>query len=236
MIRHIIVFGSIIIVLVGGNVHPQVSLSEAMAASGNVEEFVHQIYYEGVPYEQASQYGPDDVPKLLNMLKDPNEKLYWSNIIVTLGIIGDDRAVAPLLEVLESSGDQAKPEDFATKSSVLMSLGYLINKSQNEKALAYLTAHCTPEGWVGSNLLKAEGLQASTDERSQQLSNLAVIGLALSGHPEAQATLRSLRENAKAMGTTSYARQLTSIVDEAITACDTVAEGGLAAYYKKTKR
>ncbi len=236
MIRHIIVFLSIIIVLIGGSVHPQVSLAEAMAASGTVEEFVHQIYYEGVPYEQASQYGRDDVPKLLTMLKDPNEKLYRSNIIVTLGIIGDDRAVDPLLEVLESSGDQSKPEDFASKSSVLMSLGYLINKSQNEKALAYLTAHCTPEGWLGSNLLKAEGLQASTDERSQQLSNLAVIGLALSGHPEAQATLRSLRENVKALGTTSYARQLTPIVDEAITACDTVAEEGLAAYYKKTKR
>ncbi len=233
MIRHTIVFLSIIIVLLGGSLYPQIALSEA---SGNVEEFVRQIYYEGIPYEQASHYGHEDVPKLLAMLEDPKEKLYRSNIIVTLGIIGDDRAVEPMLDLLESSGKQLKPEDFASQSSVLMSLGYLINKTQNEKALAYLKKHTTPEGWQGSNLTRVEGFQASTDERSQQLSTLAVIGLALSGHPEAQTTLRSLGEDVKALGTTAYARQLTPIVAEAIKACDTVAEEGLAEYYKKKKR
>jgi len=236
MIRHIIMFYSIFFVLMGGSVHIQMSVSEAMAAPGNVEEFVQEIYFEGIPYEQASQYGQDDVPKLLAMLKDPNKKAYRSNIIVTLGIIGDDRAVEPMLEVLDSAGDQFKPEDFAAKSSVLMSLGYLINKSQNEKALAYLKSHTTPEGWQGSQLTTAEGLQASTDERSQQLSTLAVIGLALSGHPEAKNTLRSLGENVKALGPTKFAKQMSSVVDEAMKAHETIAKDGLAAYYQKAKR
>jgi len=240
MIRHAIMFFSIVLVLMGGSVHTQVSVAEAMAPAGqtpkNVEEFVQQIYFEGVPYEKASQYGPDAVPKLLAMLKDPNEKAYRSNIIVTLGIIGDDRALEPMLKVLESDGDQLKPEDFAAKSSVLMSLGYLINKSQNEKALAYLKSHTTPEGWQGSKLTTAEGLQASTDERSQQLSTLAVIGLALSGHPEAKNILRSLGENVKAMGTTTFARQMSSVVDEAMKAHEAIAKEGLAAYYQKAKQ
>ena len=92
MIRHAIIFYSIILVLIGGDVNNQVSASEAMASTGqpamSVEEFVHQIYFEGLPYDKASQYGPDAVPKLLAMLKDPNEKPYRSNIIVTLGVIG----------------------------------------------------------------------------------------------------------------------------------------------------
>ena len=240
MIRHAILFFSIIFVLMGGSVHNQVAVSGAMASNGqspgSVEEFVQQIYFEGIPYDQASQYGQDDVPKLLAMLKDPNEKAYQSNIIVTLGIIGDDRALEPMLEVLESDGDQLKPEDFAAKSSVLMSLGYLINKSQNEKALAYLKSHTTPEGWQGSKLTTAEGLQASTDERSQQLSTLAVIGLALSGHPEAKNTLRSLGENVKAMGPTTFAKQMNSVVDEALKAHESISKEGLAAYYQKSKR
>jgi PBS lyase HEAT-like repeat-containing protein len=236
MIRHTIVFYSIIVVLMGGGVYTTVSVSEAMAASENVEEFVQQIYFEGIPYDQASQYGPDDVPKLLAMLNDPKNKSFQSNIIVTLGIIGDDRAVEPLIEVLESSGDQLKQEDFAAKSSVLMSLGYLINKSQNEKALAYLKSHTTPQGWQGSKMITAEGLQASTDERSQQLSTLAVIGLALSGHPEAKNALRSLGENVKAMGPTTFAKQMNSVVDEAMKAHETVAKEGLAAYYQKAKQ
>lgn len=236
MIRHTIVFYSIIVVLMGGGVYTTVSVSEAMAASGNVEEFVQQIYFEGIPYDQASQYGQDDVPKLLAMLNDPKNKSFQSNIIVTLGIIGDDRAVEPMIEVLESNGDQLKQEDFAAKSSVLMSLGYLINKSQNEKALAYLKSHTTPEGWQGSKMINAEGLQASTDERSQQLSTLAVIGLALSGHPEAKNALRSLGENVKAMGTTTFAKQMSSVVDEAMKAHESIAKEGLAAYYKKAKQ
>ena len=240
MIRQAILFFSIIFVFMGGSVHTQVSVSEAMTsadqAPGSVEEFVHQIYFEGVPYKQASQYGQDDVPKLLAMLKDPNEKAYRSNIIVTLGIIGDDRAVEPMIDVLESDGDRLMPEDFAAKSSVLMSLGYLINKSQNEKALAYLKTHTTPEGWQGSKMITAEGLQASTDERSQQLSTLAVIGLALSGHPEAKNALRSLEENVKAMGPTTFAKQMNSVVDEAMKAHEFIAKEGLAAYYQKAKR
>lgn len=240
MIRETIIFSSIIFVLMGGSVQTQVSVAEAMAQAGqtpgSVEEFVQQFYFEGVPYDQASQYGQDAVPKLLAMLNDPKEKAYRSNIIVTLGIIGDDRAVEPMLNVLEGGGDQLKPEDFAAKSSVLMSLGYLINKSQNEKALAYLKSHTTPEGWQGSQLTTAEGLQASTDERSQQLSTLAVIGLALSGHPEAKTTLRSLGENVKAMGTTKFAKQMGSVVDEAMKAHETIAKDGLAAYYQKAKR
>ena len=155
---------------------------------------------------------------------------------MTLGIIGDERAVEPMLEVLETAGDQLKPEDFASKSSVLMSLGYLINKSHNQKALAYLQSHATPEGWRGSQLTTAEGLQASTDERSQQLSTLAVIGLALSGHPDAKTTLESLGESVKAMGTTTFARQMSSVVDEAMKAHEVIAIDGLAAYYRKTKQ
>jgi len=236
MIRQTIVFCSMIVVLLGSSVFTQLAFSEAMAAPVNVEAFVQQIYFEGIPYEQASQYGQDDVPKLLAMLKDSKNKSFRSNIIVTLGIIGDERAVEPMLEVLESAGDQLKPEDFAAKSSVLMSLGYLINKSQNQKALAYLKSHSTPEGWQGSHLTTAEGLQTSTDERSQQLSTLAVIGLALSGHPEAKTTLRSLGENVKAMGTNTFAKQMSSVVDEAMKAHEAIAKEGLAAYYQKSKQ
>ena len=233
MIRQTIVFYSMIGVLMGSCLFSELAFSEAIAAPENVEEFVEQIYFEGIPYEQAAQYGQDDVPKLLAMLKDSKKKAFQSNIIVTLGIIGDERAVEPMLEVLESAGEQLKPEDFAAKSSVLMSLGYLINKSQNQKALDYLKSHSTPEGWRGSQLTTAEGLKASTDEQLQQLSTLAVIGLALSGHPDAKTTLRSLSESVKAMDATTFARQMTLVVDEAIKAHEVIAKDGLAAYYKK---
>ena len=74
MIRQAIVFYSMIAVLMGNSLFLEAAFSEAIAAPENVEEFVEQIYFEGIPYEQASQYGQDDVPKLLAMLKDSKKK------------------------------------------------------------------------------------------------------------------------------------------------------------------
>ena len=238
MIRQVITFFLIIVASLGMGVHVHVAISEAMSSAQapmKVEDFVQEIYFEGVPYEEASLYGEEAVPKLLAMLKDPKKKAFQSNIIVTLGIIGDERAVGPMIDVLEGGDEQLKSEDFAAKSSVLMSLGYLINKSQNKKALDYLKEHMTPKGWQGSKLTRAEGLQASVDERSQQLSTLAVIGLGLSGHPEAKNALKSLGENVKALGTAKFAKQMTSVVEEAMKAHESIVKKGLKAYYKKLK-
>jgi len=66
----------------------------------DVKEFVRRIFIEGVPYEEARKYGPTDVPTLLKMLADPKEEAYRTNIVVTLGIIGDERAVDPLIAFL----------------------------------------------------------------------------------------------------------------------------------------
>ena len=70
-----------------------------------VESFVRQTFVHGVPYATASQYGPDTVPKLLAMLNDPAEKDYWANIVITLGMIGDARAVDALIAFVEKGGD-----------------------------------------------------------------------------------------------------------------------------------
>ena len=203
-----------------------------------VKEFVHQFFFRGVPYAEAAMYGPDAVPTLLAMLDDPKEKPYWSNIAVTLGAIGDERAVDPLIAFIEEGGDTMTREEFSAKSSVLMSLGYLINKSKNEKALSYLKGHITPEGWQETKMATAQarGFQASTDERTQQLSTLAILGLALSGHPSAKATLNSLNEDVRASGSTQFAKQINSVVAEALKAHDTIAQDGLESYYQQSKR
>lgn len=231
----------IILIIVLGNLGNTSSWSMASPAETDsptmsVEEFVHQIYFEGTPYSEAAKYGPENVSTLLAMLKDPNEKPYWSNIVVTLGAIGDDRAVDPLIGFLEQKGDSLTREEFLAQSSVLMSLGYLINKSKNEKALSYLKAHIRPKEWEDSNLARAPGFQASTDQLTQQLSTLAIIGLALSGHPSARDTLNSLNEDVRAMDPTPFASQMNSVVGEALQAHDTIATEGLDMYYKKSKR
>ena len=219
---------------------PAMSMNSAREAGHSnmpVKDFVHQFYIEGIPYAEAAKYGPDAVPTLLAMLDDPQEKPYWSNIVVTLGAIGDERAVDPLIAFVEKGGDTMTREEFQAKSSVLMSLGYLINKSNNEKALSYLKAHLSPEGWRESNMAtaRAQGFKASTDLRTKQLSTLAVLGLALSGHPSAKSSLNFLNQGVRDMAPTAFTKQMTSVVTEALKAHETIARDGLESYYQKAK-
>ncbi len=239
MNRHIFGRSIMILVLLGGCTNSRALAAGPKRAMGeatmNVQEFVHQVFIEGVPYAEAAKYGSDDVPTLLAMLNEPQEKAHWSNIAVTLGIIGDDRAVDPLINFLEGNGETASREDFAARSSALMSLGYLINTSKNAKALAYLKGHMTPKGWRGSKMVTVGALQASQDARSQQLSTLAILGLALSGDPLAKEALESLQKGMRTEAPSAFARQTDSMVTEALKAHEIIAKEGLKAYYQKAK-
>jgi len=62
-----------------------------------IEEFVQRVYIHSVPYAEASKYDASEVPSLLKMLQSPGEQEHWSNIVATLGIIGDERAVEPVI-------------------------------------------------------------------------------------------------------------------------------------------
>jgi len=127
------------------------------------------------PPEEAYRYDASVAPILLRMMNDPREQDYWSNIVTTLGIIGDENAVEPMIEFIEK-GKVGQPWNRSkAKESATTSLGYLINRSGNQRTLDYLIGNMTPRP-------RPDG----------DLSKYAVMGLALSGHPKAAAALKSL--------------------------------------------
>lgn len=89
-----------------------------------------------MPYEKAVKYDASVVPTLLEMLNDPTEQDYWSNIVVTLGMIGDESAAEPMIEFIEK-GKEGTPmrSQYRAKTSAIMALGYLINKSGSPRVL-----------------------------------------------------------------------------------------------------
>lgn len=197
----------------------------------DIRDFVHQIYYQGVPYEEANAYDPEVVPTLLEMLNDTTETTYWANIAVTLAIIGDERAVDPLIAFIES-GAEGTVDDavYRAKSSAVMALGYLINKTGNQAALDYLVASLNPEVWETQRDVGFRGeFQASTDERDANLSTMAMLGLALSGRPEAAEALRNVPTPRFGEGMQA---QVTSVRDAALEALQEIQDKGLEGYYE----
>jgi predicted alpha/beta hydrolase len=204
----------------------------------DVKDFVRQIFIEGVPYDVANKYGSSDVPTLLEMLNDAAQERYWPNIVVVLGIIGDDSVVAPLISFIEADAIERAltDEHYRAKTSALMSLGYVINKTGNQQALNYLKESLDPQIWAVRGVGGRAPFQASTAERNTDLSKHALLGLALSGHPAAAEALRSMKRPAQTSSQQAFQVQMDDLISEALKENQKIANQGLADYYRNAQK
>lgn len=203
------------------------------AQAVDIREFVRRTYIHGLPYEEASRYGPSVVPALLAMLDAPGEEPHWTNIVAVLGIVGDDRVVKPLQDFAsEGVGELSHPQ-YRAKNSVPVALGYLGHKTGNREALDYLLASLDPNVWDGRGFAWASPYHPTTLERNEHLTEMAIIGLALSGRPRAGDALGSL-QGGEVMGAAQRAR-FSTLVAEALSTYEIVSRFGLAEYYRRAR-
>jgi FG-GAP-like repeat len=215
---------------------PQPQLAGAPAQM-DIRDFVRQVFIHGVPFEEASRYDPSAVPTLLAMLRDPAEEDFWATIAVVLGMIGDERVVEPMISFIQSGAGPAgpSPAEYRAKTSALMSLGYLVNRTGNQRALNYLQESVRPDAWAARNMAGTAPFQASTAERDIDLSKHAILGLALSGRPEAAQTLRSLQQPAGTDAARAFQAQIRDLVSEALNEHQRVSSQGLSDYYRTNR-
>lgn len=201
-----------------------------------IKDFVRLTFIHGVQYEEATKYGSDAVPTLLAMLADPAEEQQWPNIVVVLGMLGDERAVDPLIAFVGKGAEGVLSEaHYRAKTSAVMSMGYLINKTGNRKALTYLKESVETSVWTKRETAWTSPFHPAASERNLRLSKMAILGLALSGHPEARETLRSLQQPATTAAAREFQAQVGDLVSEALNAHEAIAKEGLAGYYRKSK-
>lgn len=197
-----------------------------------IEDFVRRRFYEGVPYKLVQRYDQDSVPVLLDMLDDPAESQAWSNIVVTIGMLGDDRAVAPLIEFIERDLASMDRSQYRAKTSAIMALGYIINKSGNEDALSYLSESLSPETWSSRRVDGIAPYQSDVEERNRDFSKAAVLGLALAATPDARAALSSLKSLGRSPGDRQFRDTNAELIESAVRESREIQGLGLADYYR----
>lgn len=201
----------------------------------DIKDFVRQVFIHGVPYNKANKYDSSVVPTLLEMLADQTEEEHWVNVAVVLEIIGDERAVDPLIAFIEKRGENDMSRSiYVAKTSALMGLGYLINKTGNEKALNYLKQSSVPETWQARGIADISPWQASMEERNRDLSKYAIFGLALSGHASAAEHLQALQRPGDTEARRAFQREVRDVVSEGLKTNREIARDGLATYYQKS--
>lgn len=203
----------------------------AEVASTQVRKFVQHKYIHGVPFEEASRFGPEVTPELVAMLEDREFLPYWDNVAVTLGVAGSEGATRPLLEFIASDGPRKlTPEEFDAKTAAVTALGFLANRNADKLALGYLIDGLDPNEWNERGLAWSSPFHENDDERNLQLTRLAINALALSGQPSAGKALQALKE--KHGVPYAFNQGVLSQVDEALEAHEEIRKEGLAAYYK----
>jgi HEAT repeat protein len=169
--------------------------SDSGRAEPDIKAFVRVLYDHGVPYTDAIRFDKGVVPILIGMLNDPSERKWWDNIVVTLGYIGDEHAVDPLIDFLERDvKGELEPEVWSAMLSVHRALGNIAAQG-SDKALNYLITSTTPETWQAKALpWKVQGL--SGEKLHTPLIKSAIVGLGISAHPRAIQVLQQMQTSA----------------------------------------
>jgi hypothetical protein len=214
-------------------------IDSQITISNTVHTFVHKMYIEGVPFNEVAKIPADTaLPILSAMLNEPREEESLPNIVVTLGMLGDKRAVETLIDFSTRSEKHSKLSraQAIAKTSAVMSLGYIVNKTGDLEALTFLKEGVDPNVWASRNLKWKSDLYPNITDRNNQLAIMSVLGLGISGHPETQKILRDLKNPAVNSRFDVMRKTLPSIdgvVDEAIKAHAQISRYGLKKYYTK---
>ncbi len=192
------------------------------STAGNVDAFVLRLYVEGVPFESARALGPAALPRLRQLLSDPGNRVYASNIVGVMGIIGEDGTAETLINFVEGNRNRAlDPDTYRASLTAVMSLGYLANRgdasamsflSNSARALATASPATTPD-------LRLEPVAVGQN---------AVLGLGLSGRPEGAQVLQELR-NARIEARIPGAAEL---LTNSQTTLDRVRQQGVGSLYR----
>jgi HEAT repeat protein len=124
------------------------------AAPPDIRDYVRFQPFERDAYRELStSYDASATPALISMLDSEAEETNWEKAAYALGAIGDQRAVEALIAFVEKPRpSRTSKADVDARSGAIQSLGFLVNRTGNERALTYLIDGLTPEVWRERNI------------------------------------------------------------------------------------
>jgi len=202
-------------------------------AQQTVQGFVKAIYAEGVPYQQARAFGPAAVNELLTLLNDPSMADARSNIVVTLGMIGGDKAEDELRQlVARGTGKLTQPE-FTLRLNAQMALGYAANVAKTIVTLDYLIASLQSGVWDS----RVSWQPPNGGSPFPRLRERSIMALGLSGKPQAGNALEQLlKGEGGGRGGAPLTRSDQEVVKEALLANQYLRTHSLAQYFVEYRR
>lgn len=209
------------------------SYADAQQASDELLAFVNTLYIHGLPIADAqARFDVSDVPGLLGLLDDPAEEKYLRNIVMMLGLVGDERATAALINYLDTAPVGLITQGrFKGISLALPALGFLAGRGDAD-ALRFLIARAdSPSAWSG-NRLRWTLATAPTDYLPHYMTKMAIQGLSIASTAEADTALQGLQSRVQNGALPDHYR---NDVSEATARSLRIKQSGVAAAYLTTE-
>ena len=105
---------------------------------------------------------------------------------MTLGMIGDIRALSPLQQFITTGASTVSRDVFVAKRSAIVALGYLYFKTRDQRVLDFLIGGTQPSFWSGRVSWR---LTDDAADRDRSLAMIAIQALGVTGSAEAIAAL-----------------------------------------------
>lgn len=157
-------------------------------AAPDLTGFIRQHYFHGTPYAEARKYR-GEVSTLLGYLRNPEYAEYWSNVVLTLGIIADAKARKPLVEFIEARKTPLSRSEMIDKQSAVVALGYLYRGKADRKILRYLERGLEAGEWRKRLAMPVAKDASDSLLLDRQLAIASLQALGITGSKRAAATL-----------------------------------------------
>ncbi|MFT4807827.1 MAG: hypothetical protein ACI9LX_001150 [Paraglaciecola sp.] len=201
----------------------------------DIVDYVQQVFVEGLPYEEASQYDSSNANILNQMLRQSEYVEHWGKIAVLMEIIGEETVIDDIIDFIENDpyGHFGEPHHRAKKAA-LYGLGYLIHRTNNKKAIKYLVESLNTDSWNKRGVVTFASQHKSAEKKRRQLSKAALLGLALSGTDE---TLKEIKKFKKLTKKHSLFRsEVDDLLNHVIVTNAEIRELGMKGYYKEGEK
>ncbi len=144
------------------------------------DQLANAIFFEGVPFEEASDLSDADVARLIELLDDPAEIRAHPNSLVALGMSGSPAAFDAIADyALRGSSGELDRLEFRARRSIAYGMGHLARV--DARAFAWLTQAATDASAAPQQSFR----QIGPERFARMMRRGAITGLALSARPAA---------------------------------------------------
>ncbi len=190
----------------------------------HVYKFISHPYFNGISLKMARQLTASAIPRLWKVVENQEDRQWWVNAVVTIGFIGDESDFKKLVDKLEVDYGELDGDTYKMLKSIPFAIGCIAGNG-HKVALAYLKSHLRPESWDF-----VRGTYQGKD-LGAKLAQRAVIGLAISGQPEAREILVELQKEVASDEDFRGREEMLQKISDGFGDIDVISEKGREGYF-----